>query len=120
MENQLEPKTIEELKIKLLKEKGQLEQNLMKIARVVNKKEGDYQTSFDELGSDKDDNATEVDIYSENLPVELTLEKNLQDVLDTLEKIEKGTYGICENCQKLISVERLQANPSARKCISCK
>jgi len=115
----LDKKVIEELKMLLLKEKGELENNLSRIARPVDKKEGDYETTFEEIGSDKDDNATEVDQYTGNVSVEISLEKQLQDVLDALKRIENGTYGICENCKKEIGIERLQANPSARICINC-
>ena len=116
----IDPKTLSELKEVLLKEKASLEENLSKIARPIDKKEGDYETNFENIGSDKDDNATEVDQYAGNVSVEITLEKKLQDILDALEKMEKGTYGICENCNKKISIERLRANPSARTCIECK
>lgn len=115
----IDKKISEELKNSLLKEKSELESNLGKIAKPVDKEEGDYETSFEDIGTDKDDNATEVDQYTQNLGVESTLEKNLQDVLDALEKIEKGTYGLCEKCGKEIPLERLKANPSARTCTTC-
>jgi DnaK suppressor protein len=115
----LDSKTMKELKEQLLKEKGELENDLARIARPVDKKEGDYETTFDDIGSDREDNATEVDQYSDNLSVETTLEKRLQDIIDALERMEKGTYGICENCNTEISIERLKANPSARTCIKC-
>ena len=115
----IDQKTLAELKAMLLREKEDLEKNLGRIAKPINKKEGDYETSFEELGTDKDDNATEVDQYSQNLSVENSLEKQLQDVIDALEKIEKGTYGRCENCDKDIPLERLQVNPSARVCLDC-
>lgn len=114
----LEQKTLEELKSALLKEKEELEKDLGRIAKPTDKK-GDYETSFEEIGSDKDDNATEVDQYTQNLSVETSLEKQLQDVLDALEKMEKGAYGKCENCQKDIPLERLQVNPSAKTCLDC-
>jgi DnaK suppressor protein len=37
-----------------------------------------------------------------------------------LERIEEGTYGICENCGERISTERLKARPVTTLCISCK
>ncbi|MDQ1283803.1 MAG: hypothetical protein QG620_151 [Patescibacteria group bacterium] len=116
----LDKKTLEELRTTLLKEKEELEKNLGKIARPIDKEEGDYETTFSEIGTDKEDNATEVDQYTQNLSVENTLEKKLQDVLDALERFENGTYGKCENCDKEIPLERLKANPSARTCIKCK
>jgi RNA polymerase-binding protein DksA len=116
----IEPKILEEIKASLLKEKGELEENLGRIAKPVNEKKGDYETSFDNIGTDREDNATEVEEYSENLPVEKTLEKKLQDIIGALERIEKGTYGICANCQQEIDIERLKVNPSAKTCIKCK
>lgn len=115
----IDKNVLEELKNQLEKEKEELEKNISRIARPVNKKEGDYEATFDEIGTDREDNATEVDQYSDNLSVETTLEKSLQDVLDALERIDKGTYGLCENCQKEIDIERLKANPAAKTCIKC-
>ncbi len=109
----------DELKTLLLKEKVELEENLTRIARPIDKERGDYETSFGEIGTDREDNTTEVEQYTDNLPIEITLEKNLQDVISALERIEKGTYGFCENCQKEIDIERLRANPSAKTCIKC-
>ena len=37
-----------------------------------------------------------------------------------LERIEKGTYGVCDSCGKSIGKERLEAVPHARLCIACK
>lgn len=45
--------------------------------------------------------------------------KLLQDALDALERVEAGTFGICESCGKTISSARLDAIPSARHCIQC-
>lgn len=115
----IDKKTLEELKSQLLREKEELEKNISKIARPIDKEEGDYETNFDDIGSDRDDNATEVDQYSDNLSVENTLEKRLQDIIDAIERMEKGTYGICNNCQKEIDIERLKANPAATTCIKC-
>ncbi len=115
----IDQKTLGELKTALLKEKAELESDLGKIARPVDKKEGDYETSFEEIGTDKDDNATEVDQYTQNLSVENTLEKKLQEIIEALLMMEKGTYGFCENCQKEIPLDRLRANPSAKTCIKC-
>lgn len=115
----LNKEKLNELKSALLKEKGELENNLGRIAKPVNEKEGDYETSFEDIGTDKDDNATEVDQYSQNLSVETALEKKLQEVIGALEKMEKSAYGKCENCRKDIPSERLEANPSAKTCLNC-
>ena len=38
---------------------------------------------------------------------------------DALKRIEDGSFGICEECELLISKNRLKAVPSARLCIKC-
>jgi RNA polymerase-binding protein DksA len=115
----IDKKDLDELKNALLKEKEELEKNLGKIARPVDVEEGDFETSFEELGTDKDDNATEVDQYTQNLSVETALEKKLQEIIEALSRMEKGTYGKCENCGKDIPLERLKAYPSAKTCLDC-
>jgi RNA polymerase-binding protein DksA len=47
-------------------------------------------------------------------------EAELADVENALDKIEDGTYGICENCNEAIPRARLKALPFARLCIACK
>lgn len=115
----MDKKIQDELKALLISEKIELEKSLERIARPIDKEKGDYETNFESIGTDREDNTTEVEEYTENLPVELTLEKNLQDVISALDRIEKGTYGFCENCQKEIDLDRLRANPSAKTCIKC-
>jgi DnaK suppressor protein len=41
------------------------------------------------------------------------------DINEALIKIEKGTYGICAECEEQIPKGRLLANPSATLCVQC-
>lgn len=43
----------------------------------------------------------------------------LRDVEDALARIQDGTYGECEECGSEISRERLDAYPTATRCIEC-
>lgn len=115
----IDSKTLVELKQALIAEKAELESSLNRIAKPVDAETGDYETTFTEVGNDREDNTTEVEEYTDNLPVELALEKKLQTIITALAKMEKGTYGICDNCKKEISIERLRANPSAQTCTKC-
>ncbi|MEK6691286.1 MAG: RNA polymerase-binding protein DksA [Nitrospirota bacterium] len=47
-------------------------------------------------------------------------QKLLKKIEDALEKIESGTYGICETCGEKISIKRLEARPVTTLCIECK
>ncbi len=44
----------------------------------------------------------------------------LYHIEQAIERIEKGTYGLCHECAKPIGKERLEAVPHARLCITCK
>ena len=46
--------------------------------------------------------------------------KLIKKIRDALERIEEGTYGICETCGNEISMKRLEARPVTNKCIECK
>jgi DnaK suppressor protein len=41
-------------------------------------------------------------------------------IKDALERIEDGTFGICEICEEEISIGRLKARPVTSHCIECK
>lgn len=48
-------------------------------------------------------------------------EKYLMDKIElALRKIDDSSYGICEECEEMIALKRLQARPEAPLCISCK
>lgn len=44
----------------------------------------------------------------------------INKIKDRLESIEDGTYGICEECEEPIAIERLRVRPVASYCIACK
>ncbi len=46
--------------------------------------------------------------------------KFLNYLEDALKRIEKGDYGHCSDCGKLIEKERLEAVPHAQLCVQCK
>jgi DnaK suppressor protein len=49
----------------------------------------------------------------------MSLTTNLHDVEHALEKIDAGSYGLCESCHGEIAEARLEAMPAARLCIDC-
>jgi DnaK suppressor protein len=46
--------------------------------------------------------------------------KLLKKIEKAIEKIDNGTYGICEVCGAEIPIERLEARPVTDLCIECK
>jgi len=41
------------------------------------------------------------------------------DVIAALARITDGTYGVCQDCEDDIGVQRLEAWPTAKRCIRC-
>lgn len=108
----------EEMKKALSDEKTRLEDDLSKFATKT-EVPGDYKTRFEELGSDEDENTTEVEMYVDTLGVESSLEKELNDVATALARFESGTYGVCSSCGADIEEGRLKAYPAADTCMKC-
>ncbi len=38
---------------------------------------------------------------------------------DALRRLEDGTYGVCQQCEKAIAMSRLKAVPHATHCVDC-
>lgn len=108
-----ELKKIEEL---LIDQKNKLEDDLDLISKPNSENREPIQ---DDLGDDNDENATEVDAYVDNLALVNNLENQLNGVDASLQKIKEGNFGDCEECKNEISLERLSANPSAKRCMEC-
>jgi len=43
-----------------------------------------------------------------------------KDIADAFRKLQNKSYGLCEECGSEIDLKRLEVNPLARYCISCK
>jgi DnaK suppressor protein len=54
------------------------------------------------------------------LKLKQTDAKILNAINEALERIEKGSYGVCRDCGEPIAEARLNAIPWTRVCITCK
>jgi DnaK suppressor protein len=46
--------------------------------------------------------------------------KLIVKIREALDRIDNGTYGICDSCGEDISIKRLKARPVTTQCIQCK
>jgi len=62
------------------------------------------------------------DLYEREKSLALlrNLEQKLDSITYALGLIQEGTYGVCEQCGREISAERLEALPHTTFCIECK
>ncbi len=99
-----------------MSEKKRLETELLRFADAT-ETAGNYETRIEDMGTDPDENASEVEEYVDNLGLEKNLEAQLKDVNDALVKMDQGKYGVCEKTGKDIDLDRLMAYPGARTAI---
>lgn len=61
------------------------------------------------------------EVFMQDMQNSLTIheEGRLYQINKALDKIENGTYGVCEMCQKEIDTERLDLIPETSLCSSC-
>jgi len=45
--------------------------------------------------------------------------RQLADAQAALQRIDEGTYGLCERCSRPIPAQRLAARPTATTCVGC-
>ena len=111
---------LEKIEKLLGEEKVRLEKELAKFTTKNQHVSGDFDATFPEYGDKEDENAQEVAQYTTNKPLEIALESELRDVGKSLERLEKGEYGVCKYCKKAIDEKRLLARPTSGACVSCK
>lgn len=117
MNSHLSSQQLADFKNRLIAEKTRLEEELSTIAKQNPHNPEDWSAVTDEAettSADKNDMADAIEDLEENTGISDTLEAQLKEVNDALERIDTGTYGLDEETGEPITAERLEANPSAR------
>ena len=104
---------LERIKKELLRRKREL------LGQALDVREGDLQTDRENL-LDTGDVATQEVSQSFKIRIREREEKLLRKVDSALNRLEKGDFGICEECGEAIEVKRLVARPVTTFCIDCK
>ena len=110
-------KDAEIFKKKLLTEKAELEQELASVGQKDPNAKGVWEASTASMevdAADENEVADKLEEYEGNSSILGQLDSQLNEVKAALDRIENGTYGICEKCGQPMEKERLEANPSAR------
>ena len=106
----------EDLRRRLEQERVRLTSEIESVAE----QPADYQpanVSF--YGDHLADTATDTFEEEKALALRAHLQGMLTQVEEALDRFDKGTYGICENCGKPIEPARLKALPYATTCLTC-
>lgn len=102
----------------LQEEKARLEAELSSLGRRNPSNPADWEAVPPVTGqeSDPNDAADLIEDFEANTAILKDLEIRYNEVAAALERIQKGTYGICEVSGEAIEEERLNADPAARTC----
>lgn len=46
-------------------------------------------------------------------------EQHLTEIEQAVDRLSRGSYGVCTTCGNAIPAERLEARPTARTCLTC-
>lgn len=108
---------IEEFKKKLLAEKKQLEEQLERVGTKSTPNTTGWEATSENIEvdtADVNELADKLEEYEGNTGILTSLETQLNEVAEALDRIDKGTFGLCEKCGKPIEIDRLEANPSSK------
>ena len=105
--------------------RARLEEERSRLARVLDGLRADPGTGLDAQGVGETaaysqhpgEIGTEVFEQEKNQSLLEQVEVELAEVDEAFRRVEAGTYGICQACQRPIAAERLEAQPATRFCI---
>ncbi|MBU0925688.1 RNA polymerase-binding protein DksA [bacterium] len=104
---------IDELKIILLARRESI------LANINNSRANIDELKGQEINDDLDYAELVSDSFTEGMIANHQLEE-FKQIEDSLVKISKGTYGICDMCGVVIPLGRLKAKPFAKFCTECR
>jgi len=104
--------------------KAELEAEISRLRGEIETAETDLADRLRDGGDGAGDDQADAGTKTFEREHEMSLANNARDLLvqteHALGRIAAGTYGRCENCGNPIGKLRLQANPRATLCVSCK
>ncbi|MEV7525958.1 TraR/DksA C4-type zinc finger protein [Streptomyces sp. NPDC091371] len=111
------PEEVEEARSELMTEVLRLRAELDASEVAIS---GLMRDSGDGAGDDQADTGTKNITRESELALAANATSMLEQTERALERMDAGTYGLCENCGKPIGKARMQAFPRATLCVDCK
>lgn len=105
---------MDDLKKRLVSKKEDLEKQL-----AIYKSEDPLLDTDKTIANTFEDDISDAEGHDRIVATRRQLKQSLAEVNEALDKISKGTYGICDSCGKRIDRERLEVFPRAKYCLEC-
>lgn len=116
----LNEKQLKQLKKLLAEQEDQLQSHFQSYDEQDRRLGESLRVSTGELSSADNhpgDLGTETFERGRDLAINETLNSELEQIQEAFERIDKGTYGVCDECGQEIPYERLEALPFTKYCI---
>jgi RNA polymerase-binding transcription factor DksA len=101
----------------LVAERARLDDVKAGLPDIEGESENESLSELSDLDQHQADVGTETFDRERDLSILDQVEGELADVERALQRLDEGTYGLCEACGKPIEDERLEALPAARFCV---
>ncbi|MER7974439.1 TraR/DksA C4-type zinc finger protein [Streptomyces sp. NPDC096080] len=111
------PAEVEEARAELLTEGARLRAEITSSEKSL---AGLMRDSGDGAGDDDADTGTKNITREHEMALAANAREMLQQTEHALQRLDAGTYGLCENCGNPIGKARMQAFPRATLCVECK
>ncbi|MER7052974.1 MULTISPECIES: TraR/DksA C4-type zinc finger protein [unclassified Streptomyces] len=111
------PQEVDEARGELQSESDRLRSEIDASERSL---QGMMRDSGDGAGDDEADTGSKNITREHELALAATAREVLTQTERALERLDTGTYGLCENCGNPIGKARMQAFPRATLCVECK
>ncbi len=115
----MDKKKIEHFKNRLLEERKNTVQSLGNMERREEETREQLNSELSSYDNHPADTGTEVYMMEQDKAFKRQLEDTLEEIDSSLEDIEKGRYGYCDNCDREIKEDRLELIPYVKTCLSC-
>jgi DnaK suppressor protein len=107
----MDAKNLTKLKKKLLEERARL------LNTATSSRKKDFSIATDDLADEADLTSIEL---SQGIVFTLREkeQRTMAEIDEALQRMEEGSYGLCEECETEIGAKRLEIFPTARLCIT--
>ena len=118
MSTKLKKTDLEKFRQILVGERNRLLRSVTRSDKIISHQDGEYESSAGRAHSNHlaDQGSDEFE-YETQLLLSASQRTYLREIDDALQRIEDGTYGVCEQTGQPIAKARLQAIPTARLCV---
>jgi DnaK suppressor protein len=115
----IRPEVTDPTRDRLVAERGRISGDIESLRSGENVSVTEQASTGDLSGNDQHpaEQATETFDRERHASLLETFENEMDEVQAALDRLEDGTYGRCEICERPIDDERLEAFPAARYCI---